>query len=418
MKLLYKYSRINLVTSVLIFLLASIAFYFSLHYVLLKQVDEDLKTEKHEIEGSVQRYGKLPEIIPLNDEITEYKNIAELNDDVTISSLKIHDEENELFRRIVFRIRAAGKNYEVTVAKSLENTEAITKSVLTIAGISIFILIIAGFIINRIVLKRLWMPFYKSMALMKDYRIGHKPYPVFGKTDITEFAMLNETLNTTISNSEHEYKNLKEFTENASHEMQTPVAVIRSKMDVLIQDENLSESQSNIVQGAYGAIKKLARLNQALLLLTRIENRQYSQTEPLQLNILTEEKLSYFNEILQNKQISVSSDLQPVQVNMNAVLADILLNNLISNCIRHSKSGDSIAIQLTAEQLIISNGPFNTALDGRTIFKRFHKGGNSNDEHGLGLAIVKEICFVTGFTISYNFENNMHSFIVSLKQDQ
>lgn len=415
MKLLQKYSRINLVTSVMIFLLASIAFYFSLHYVLLKQVDEDLKTEKHEIESSVQRYGKLPDIIPLNDEITEYKETAAFSDDVTIHSMKIKGEDEELFRKIEFYEKAEGKIYRVSFAKSLENTETITKSVLTIAAISILILVIAGFIINRLVLKRLWMPFYKSMAIMKQYRIGRQAYPEFEKTDITEFAMLNETLNAAISKSEDEYNNLKEFTENASHEMQTPVAVIRSKMDVLIQDENLSESQSNIVQGAYDAIKKLARLNQALLLLAKIENRQYSQRETVQLDKLAEEKIAYFNEILQSRNLSISSSLQPVQVSMNAALADILLNNLISNCIKHSKSGDSISIILTPNALTIGNGPFDKPLDGSTIFKRFHKGGNSNEEHGLGLAIVKEICMVTGFAVNYKFEGGMHLFIVSLR---
>jgi len=418
MKLLQKYNRINLVTSVMIFLLASIAFYFSLHYVLLKQVDEDLKTEKHEIESSVQRYGKLPDIIPLNDEITEYKETTEFSDDVSIHSVKIKGEDEEFFRKIEFYEKAGGKIYKVSFAKSLENTETITKSVLTIAAISILILIITGFIINRLVLKRLWMPFYKSMAMVKQYRIGRQAYPEFEKTDIAEFTLLNETLNAAISKSEDEYNNLKEFTENASHEMQTPVAVIRSKMDVLIQDENLSESQSNIVQGAYDAIKKLARLNQALLLLAKIENRQYSQKETVLLDKLAEEKIAYFNEILQSRNLGISSSLQPVQVSMNAALADILLNNLISNCIKHSKSGDSISIALTAEALTVGNGPFDKPLDSNAIFKRFHKGGNSNEEHGLGLAIVKEICMVTGFVVSYRFEGGMHLFIVSLNQGQ
>lgn len=414
MKLLTKYSRINLVASVMIFLLAGVAFYFSLHYVLLKQVDEDLKTEKHEIESSVQRYGKLPDIILLDDQITTYKETNDLSDAVNISSLKIPGQDDDLFRQITFSIKAENKIYRVQVSKSLENTEAITKSVLLISSLSVLILVMAGFIINSIVLRRLWMPFYKSMDIIKHYRIGQKDAPVFPETDITEFSTLNETLHNTISNSETEYKNLKEFTENASHEMQTPVAVIRSKMDVLIQDENLSESQSNIVQGAYDALNKLATLNRGLLLLSKIENRQYDQKDTLQLHELTAEKILYFNEILQNRQISISSDLRPVQIHMNAALADILLNNLLSNCIKHSKAGDQITVTLTPEKLVVSNGPFEHPLDGNAVFKRFHKGGNSTEEHGLGLAIVKEICAVTGFTVSYRFENRMHSFIVML----
>lgn len=414
MNLLQQYSRVNLLTSILIFLLASVAFYFSLHYVLIKQVDEDLKAEKHEIEISVQRYGKLPEIILMNDEVTTYKETSTLNPPVAISSILVKGADEDMFRMIKFSLPVREKVYEVTVAKSLENTEDITKSVLTIAAVSIFILAIAGFIVNRILLKHLWKPFYKSMMLIKQYRIGQQLNPVFEKTNITEFAMLNDTLSTTLNKSEDDYQNLKEFTENAAHEMQTPLAVVRSKMDVLIQDEQLSEAQSNIVHGAYEAIKKLAKLNQALLLLTKIENRQYEVKEAIPLHTIIEEKIFYFNELLQNRNLSISLNLAPVMIHMNAALADILLNNLISNSIKHSKKGDNIKVLLTAEKLIIKNGPGDKPLDANNIFKRFYKGNNSPEEHGLGLAIVKEICMSSGFTVHYTFEESMHSFVVNL----
>ena len=416
MNLLQQYSRVNLLTSIFIFLLASVAFYFSLHYVLLKQVDEDLAAEKHEIEISVQRYGKLPEIILINDEFTAYREIAAMDNPAQISNVLIKGREEDMYRRIQFSLPVGGKYYEVTVAKSLENTEDITRSVLVIAAMSIFILVVAAFIVNRIVLKQLWKPFYKSMLQIKQYRIGQQLNPVFEKTNITEFTMLNDTLSVTLNKSEDEYKNLKEFTENAAHEMQTPLAVIRSKMDVLIQDEQLSESQSNIVHGAYEAIKKLAKLNQALLLLTKIENRQFSQKEVLPLHTLIEEKIFYFNELIQNRNLHISFNLAPVMIDMNAALADILLNNLISNCIKHSLNGDTIEFLLTAEKLVVKNGPSNKPLDGNSIFKRFYKGNNSNEEHGLGLAIVKEICVTTGFTVNYTFEENMHSFVVMLRE--
>ena len=416
MNLLQQYSRVNLLTSIFIFLLASVAFYFSLHYVLLKQVDEDLAAEKHEIEISVQRYGKLPEIILINDEFTAYREIAAMDNPAQISNVLIKGREEDMYRRIQFSLPVGGKYYEVTVAKSLENTEDITRSVLVIAAISIFILVVAAFIVNRIVLKQLWKPFYKSMLQIKQYRIGQQLNPVFEKTNITEFTMLNDTLSVTLNKSEDEYKNLKEFTENAAHEMQTPLAVIRSKMDVLIQDEQLSESQSNIVHGAYEAIKKLAKLNQALLLLTKIENRQFSQKEVLPLHTLIEEKIFYFNELIQNRNLHISFNLAPVMIDMNAALADILLNNLISNCIKHSLNGDTIEFLLTAEKLVVKNGPSNKPLDGNSIFKRFYKGNNSNEEHGLGLAIVKEICVTTGFTVNYTFGENMHSFVVMLRE--
>lgn len=416
MKLLHKYSRINIITSVIIFLLASVAFYFSLHYVLITQVDEDLKTEQHEIETYASRNGTLPEIIQLKDVVTTYEPSEALFPGRKLRSLKMSDGDDiDLFRQITFGIAVKNRFYKVSVAKSLENTDAITKSVILISAVTIFILLIASFIINRIVLRQLWRPFHKSMAMMKNYSIGQKPYPVFPSTDIDEFATLNKTLNESISKSEQEFRSLKEFTENASHEMQTPVAVIRSKMDILIQDEHLSESQSRSVQGAYDAINKLARLNHALLLLSKIENSQFSGKESLSLSALLNDKIEYFNEILQSKSLDLSYRTEEVSVKMNAALADILLNNLFSNAIKHSAPGGKLYISSNKEKLVFSNGPADKPLDGSMVFKRFSKGGNSADEHGLGLAIVKEICTVSGFSIHYSFDNNMHSFIVWLK---
>ena len=417
MKLLYKYNRINLLTSVVIFLLGSVAFYFFLHHVFMKQVDEELEEERQEVVTYAAKNNKLPEIIPSDDEITTYTLTDKPPQQSAIATKKGQaGEEDEMYRTITFSLAVDNKKYNVAVAKSLEDTEAITLYVILISAATIFILLIASFIINRFLLKRLWRPFQKSMDMMKHYTIGQKPYPVFPPADIEEFATLNKTLNESVSRSEKEFKSLKEFTENASHEMQTPVAVIRSKMDVLIQDEHLSESQSRSVQGAYDAINKLARLNHALLLLSKIENSQFSAKENLSLSALLNEKIEYFNEILQSKSLNISFRIEEATVKMNAALADILLNNLFSNAIKHSAPGGKLYISSDKERLVFSNGPANKPLDGSMVFKRFSKGGNSADEHGLGLAIVKEICAVSGFSVHYSFDNNMHSFIVWLKE--
>jgi signal transduction histidine kinase len=415
MKLLYKYSRINLVASVIIFLLASVAFYFLLHFIFIKQLDDDLQVELNEVATYVSRHNALPEIIPSEDEITSYQLTSVYSSKQYLRTLEMGDgDEKENYRQLQFCVSVNGKNYTVFISKSLENTDHIIRSVILVSAITILLLLIAYFIINRIVLRRLWKPFYSTMALMKKYRIGHGGLPEFEKTDTKEFAELNATLVTTMQHAESEYRNLKEFTENASHEMQTPVAVIRSKMDVLIQDENLSESQSKIVQEAYTAIQRLTRLNQALLLLSKIENKQFAAKEMIALDKILEEKLVSFKEILSSKQLNIAAEIKPVNVQMNAALADILFNNLLSNCIRHSNAGGEIKVILTDKAIEFVNGPADKMLETKKIFTRFYKGGSNTDQHGLGLAIVKEICLVSGFSIEYKFQNKMHSFIVVL----
>ena len=190
---------------------------------------------------------------------------------------------------------------------------------------------------------------------------------------------------------------LKEFTENASHEMQTPLAIIRSKLDLLIQDENLSEDQSKTMQSAYTAIEKLSRLNQSLLLLAKIENNQFAETTKINLKQKLEEKLDAFHELWQNQNISVSSSLKDASVDLNSELTEILLNNLLSNATRHNFSNGSIRIVLNEKQLEISNSSHEQELNSQQMFSRFFSQDKKNRYNGLGLSIIKQISDVSGF---------------------
>ena len=418
MKLLHKYSRINLISSVIIFCIACTTFYFLLHFIFLKQLDEDLRLEQKEISSFVDGNNSLPEIISSADEVTTYTLIKKEERENLGTVVLTNSGETEDYRQLQFSIPVGGKLYRVAVGKSLGNTEHVIHSVILVSVITILVLLAMNYVMNRIVLRRLWQPFYTTMKRMKDYRIGRQSYPEFPQTDIEEFTALYNTLSEVILHSENEYKNLKEFTENASHEMQTPVAVISSKMDLLIQDEHLSESQSRIVQVAYSALQKLTRLNRALLLLARIENRQFAETEPVSLDRMVGEKLISFRELIQNKKLVAEILIVPVTVMMNVSLADILFNNLLGNCVNHSEPGSKIIISLTEQELSFCNGPCSGQLDTEAIFTRFYKGKEANDRHGLGLAIAKEICAVSGFKISYDLRNGFHAFTIKLAPEQ
>jgi signal transduction histidine kinase len=415
MKLLTKYSRIDLLSSVVIFLLASIAFYILLHFVLIDQVDEDLKIEEHEIEMYVEKFGRLPEAMPVKDQIIYYHPVDKHTKERTFSNItrdESYKNKKGSFRQLKFFIAVKEQWYQAFVEKSLEETEDISRSIIIISLATIITMLAAGFIINRLLLRKLWRPFYTSLSLMKEFRLGQAQHISFRETNIDEFNDLNKTLEQSIRSAEREYQQLKEFTENASHELQTPLAVVRSKMDVLIQDEKLSESQSYLVQSAYEAIQKLARLNQSMLLLNKIENRQFSETSNIDMKQLIEQKLIYFKELLGVKNIAASAKLQNVVKKMNLSLAEILLNNLFSNAIRYTQEGGEINIMLSASSMIFSNTAENGPLDKTKLFNRFYKGEQSLDNHGLGLSIVKQICSVSGYLIEYKFISGQHSFEV------
>jgi len=417
MKLLARYNRINLFSTVAIFLLASVAFALLLRFLVINQVDEDLRIEQNEITSYIQKYNKLPEVIKVRDQQTEYiqlKKTPENFDDYfqTSKSYNHHYDEEELLRQLNFNVNVGGKWYLARVSKSLEGTDDLIQSVVIITVITILLILAATFVINRIVLFRLWQPFYSSLNAVSNFKLG-KSILNLPETKIDEFALMNKTLQQAILKAEEDYIVLREFTENASHELQTPLAVIRSKLDLLIQDEHLTALQSNAVQDSYDAIQKLSRLNQSLLLLAKIENRQFNETSLIDLKKMTEEKMNQFRELWQGKNITVTTDLEEASITMHISLADILLNNLLSNATKHNSENGLIHIQLKQGMLAISNTGGPQALNEQLLFTRFYKAEAANENHGLGLSIVKQICEVSGCSTGYKFENNqMHLFVL------
>jgi signal transduction histidine kinase len=416
MKLFTKYSRVNLLAIIVIFLLSVIAFYFAIRYILIGQVDDDLRIEQREIEGYVKEHNSLPESISVKDQKISYV----LSDAYspkrrfkTIAGGHIEDKEKEPYRILQFGIIANGNIYTTTVAKSLESTDDLTYSILWISSATILLILTVSFFINRILLKRLWRPFYDSLDIIKNFRVDRKQSLQFPSTKIDEFLFMNKTLKNATDEARKEYLLLKEFTENASHEMQTPLAIIRSKLDLLIQDENLTEGQSKTMQSTYNAVEKLSKLNQSLLLLAKIENHQFGETTSIDLKQKITEKLDAFHELWQNQNISVSSILEDTTVQINSELADILLNNLLSNATRHNFPNGFINLVLNEKKLEISNSSSERKLNSEQMFLRFFSQDKKSKYNGLGLSIIKQICQVSGFSISYSYEKDQHHFLLS-----
>jgi signal transduction histidine kinase len=414
MKLFTRYFRINLVATLLIFLLASIAFYFLLWYVMIAQVDEDLKIEQREIESFVTKYQRPPEPITVKDQRVSYEPAASREKSHRFRTIKSMDtRESENFRELEFTLPVGSQWLLFRVSKSLEGMQNMNRSIISISLLTIILILLVSLLINRWLIRRLWQPFYNSLSGIKKYRLGEQKNPELPRTQIDEFNLLNQTLGQFIGSAEKEYNLLREFTENASHELQTPLAVVRSKLDTLIQDEHLSEAQCQAAQTAYEAIQKMARLNQSLLLLSKIENRQFSETQTVDFKKAVEDKVTDWQELWQAKKFQVNASLDPVSVIMNPQLVDILLNNLFSNASRHTPERGTIRIQLMGRQFIMSNSALAGPLDPGKLFLRFSKGGQVTDQYGLGLSIVRQIAEVSEIRVTYHFANDLHIFTIS-----
>ncbi len=411
MKLFTRYNRINLLATVFIFLLASLVFYFFLRQVLVKQVDEDLEIEQTEIVAYANRYQRLPDITQQEDQKVFYlagQQPVKGNHFKTISN---HLNEEDV-REILFSLQLPDGWRNIVVSKSLEGTDHLTRSVATIALATILLILIASFLVNRLVLRQLWKPFYGTLSAMQKFRISNAAALQLASSNIDEFELMNTTLAQTTQKAAQDYILLKEFTENASHELQTPLAIIRSKLELVIQ-EPLSKTQSHAVQQAADASKLLGRINRSLLLLAKIQNHQFAEKETVEMKAVIKEKLSAFEGIILDKEITVNPTLNNKQLLMNADLTGLLISNLLSNAIKHNRRGGAINISLRDKHLMIGNTGAEYALDESRLFARFYNPAKAENSTGLGLSIVQQICADSGFSIHYRFENGLHCFSIS-----
>ena len=276
----------------------------------------------------------------------------------------------------------------------------------------ILILGVASVLTLRWVSKRLWIPFEDTLRKAEDFDVENPVIPSFMKTDIIEFDELDTALARLMSRSSDRYRRQKEFTENASHELQTPIAIMQSRLDLLIQ-EKLSAKQAGIVQELYDVGNRMARLNRSLLLLEKIENDQYNSRELVDIGTLVRENVSQLQE-LYGTGIQVDISGEGITVKANRQLSTIMVNNLLVNAFRHTPPEGSIGIAFEKGALVISNSADGAALDADKIFDRFNHTSDSGRGTGLGLSIVKAVCDYHGWTVTYSFSEGRHYFKVIL----
>jgi signal transduction histidine kinase len=395
-----------------VFILSGILYYTLVRYVLIHELDEALSDYKHKIEAYVKTNGQLPDKCFLDETLIDYYTInqKEPKQYYLIQRYDVNENTTHKYRQLQYSLKIGSQYYRVTVAKELEGTKMLTRTIL-LTTLGLILLIIAiTVLINTVLLKRLWRPFYKTMDKLEDFKIGSDEHVSFGETDIDEFSLLNRNLEQTIQRAKDDYKTLKEFTENAAHEMQTPVSIIRSKLDLIIQDEGLSEKQTNAIASAYSGVKRLNKLNQSLLLLAKIENQQFDERSDIRLDEKILTKMEQFKEIWNTMELTIYTDLQATNIVANDALMDVLLNNVFSNAANHNTGGGKISIHLANGILTIANSGAPVSMVADAMFKRFNKGDQSSRSNGLGLSIVKEACVQSEILLRYYFKDHLHYF--------
>lgn len=420
MKLIAKYNRVNIPITIGILLISSFVYYFILHHVLLHQVDKDLRIEQQEILKHLSETGQLPESTNYKDQLIEFNATSLTHYREKFSTENIYnkrEDEDETYRRIDFMVTQNGENFIATVKKSEQETEHIVRLILVITLSIIGTLLLILFITNRFLLSKLWQPFNNTLEQLKQFNLSAKNKILLQPTDINEFKELNATVMSMTQKVNNDYESLKRFTENASHEIQTPLAIIKNKMELLAQSENLEESQINLIQSITHAASRLSRMNQSLLLLTKIENRQFENTERINFSYILNRHIDNLEELPATKNIRLIKNIvNDFFIEMNEPLAEVLISNLLINAVKHNFQNGTIEIVLAANTLTVSNtGPI-PKIQTSELFERFKKESTSNESLGLGLSIVKTICDSYGFEVSYNFKDGMHVMKITFTQ--
>jgi signal transduction histidine kinase len=427
MKLQARYNYVNLLTTIIVMLITGIIYYQAISWILTYQKDKDLKDEEQEIFDYVNLNHHLPQTFETNDEQITFsaaKPGSVKREFLNTVYFKKWDHDNphkkhhhpgagryEPGRGLISSVVVGDTYYKIEIIESSVETEDLIRLIFTITIAVILFLLLVLLITNRLILNRLWKPFYNIMKELRLFRIADNREIPKLDTNIDEFNELNLAVTEMAGRAKREYKDLKIFTENASHELLTPIAVINSKLDTLIQTENFSDRQSKLLNDLYSAVSRLNRLNQSLLLLVKIENRLLHEQKQINLRLLTEEMITQFDEIFQDKNLKVKYALEDKEIYASPYLSEVLLNNLCGNAIRHNYNGGEVIITLTADRLVIQNTGEAAALNDEKIFTRFHKSSGSAGS-GLGLTISRQICESYSFTLTYAFMDDYHTFIV------
>ncbi|MGC4037283.1 MAG: HAMP domain-containing sensor histidine kinase [Chitinophagaceae bacterium] len=415
MKLLDKSLRSSLVYASIILLIAIPVMYKVVQAIVKEDVSESLYSKKKKIELTLSSLQDGEELRPFYDpDIQVVPSNAVMKD--RLYHVVIYDPETREhvpYQVLEGSIVSGNKIYHVRLQSSLVDREDLIISIVSIIGALIIFVILGLVLINRSLSRRIWKPFYTTLDQLKRFRLDRKSQTEFPSSSIDEFNNLNTTLTTLIDNNQKTFLSQKEFTENASHEMQTPLAVINGNLELLMSSQPLSQEQADWITGIEHATNRMNRLNKTLILLARIDNNQFVGTDKVEIVGSIEHQIHLFEDAINQKRITVTSSLtKPMTRNANPDLIEILFGNIFSNAIRHNRDGGKIIIWQEANSIHICNTGSQQPLDASLLFKRFQKQGGLQESPGLGLALVKRICEISSYDIRYEFASDMHCFSI------
>lgn len=395
MKLIRKTYLYTVLWFPLVLIIGSVFIFYMIRYINYEETDEFLTYEMERLVEYHRQHNDLP----------DFHHVAAILPDVKYDSPVFKDTfllepaDNEMipYRELYFTIEHNNTSQTIVLRHLLPGEDDIAEgTLLIILGLMLLISLLV-FVILNVMAGKIWKPFYQTLDKLTAFKISG-PLPQLPSTEIDEFRLLNTTLDNLLKKAAADYRHNKEFGENASHELQTYLAIIRANTEKLINENRDGEIPGEL-QKIYSAATTLSQIQKSLLLLGKIGNQEFSNRVKTDLKATMEQSLETFREAIEIREIKVTTVLDDCVVTTDPGLAGILVNNLLKNAVKYNIQGGFIQIGLNKNELKISNSGQPFAGNPETMMKRFEKGKDGNI--GIGLAIVKQICGLYNYGVSY-----------------
>lgn len=415
MKLLSRTIQNYVLFSALLFALCTPLFYFAIQRLFVHEMDGVLLAHKKDFLKSSQYLKTEDDLIfyhMMNKEFT-LTPAAALPTRDTLYTVESYDSLHGgiiPFRTYVSGILIQNKPYLLKIQESMVSSRDLVSAIVAIQAGLLAFLFLGLVLINRKLSRTIWHPFYKILERLKLYQLDKDASIELPNSTTAEFRDLSSAITQLISNNRNAYESQKEFTENASHEIQTPLAVLNGKLDLLMQT-NLSEQQAELIASIHASTLRLSRLNRNLLLLAKIENNQFQTLEEVDCEEVLTNLLQQFEESILSKNIAVKLvyPKKGIRIKSNKALIEILLSNLVSNAIRYAPAHSAIVMERTTDSFIISNQG-DPLKKPEVVFERFTREGTTSTGTGLGLAIARKIVDQLGYKLTYEYKEAQHHF--------
>lgn len=408
MKLLDKTTLYYFVALIPIYLVSSMLFMFVAKHLNINHVDNNL----HEDKESIIYQAKTIHPKHIESELSHDYFIKRISSDTMIEerleTVVIYDtieDEDEEYRQLTTSLFYDDNQYEIILRNSLVEDSTLLYSIFVLFVVLMVFSMALFLLFNRAISRRIWDPFYSMLANLQSFQVGRAMKLPVVSSNISEFNTLGKELEGVTKRVDDDYMRQKEFIDIVSHELQTPLSVISLHIENLIQHEMLTDFEVNNLEIIQNTTLKMSRMNKALLLLSRINNNQYRDIKQISLSKVVADQLADYKDFLDAKNIRCGLKLQEqITIEIDVVLAEILVGNLIQNAIRHNYQGGQVWVDLTETHLEIKNTGDAPSIEGNQVFDKFVK-STSAESVGLGLSIVKGICELMGFVIEYNYDS-------------